>query len=55
MIAYDKGAIWGNHNYQLIGAIVNLGLATHNLGRRGTGVCRMGGHQEGYTRPPYLC
>ncbi|MCK7468818.1 MAG: hypothetical protein MZU91_12300 [Desulfosudis oleivorans] len=21
--------------------------------RRGTGVCRMGGHQEGYTRPPY--
>ena len=28
-------------------------LATHNVGRRGTGVVRMGGHQEGYTRPPY--
>ena len=28
-------------------------LATQNVGRRGTGVCRMGGHQEGYTRPPY--
>jgi arsenite oxidase large subunit len=23
------------------------------VGRRGTGVVRMGGHQEGYTRPPY--
>ena len=31
----------------------SLVLATHNVGRRGTGVCRMGGHQEGYTRPPY--
>lgn len=53
MIAYEKGAIWGNNNYRLISSIVDLGLATHNVGRRGTGVCRMGGHQEGYTRPPY--
>jgi arsenite oxidase large subunit len=53
MIAYEKGAIWGNDNYRLIGSIVNLALATHNVGRRGAGVCRMGGHQEGYTRPPY--
>ncbi|MCG8425556.1 MAG: arsenate reductase (azurin) large subunit [Proteobacteria bacterium] len=53
MTVYEKGAIWGNDNYKLISTIVNLGLATHNLGRRGTGVCRMGGHQEGYTRPPY--
>ena len=28
-------------------------IATHNVGRRGTGCVRMGGHQEGYTRPPY--
>jgi len=32
---------------------VDLVLATHNVGRRGTGVCRLGGHQEGYARPPY--
>lgn len=34
-------------------ALVDLVLATRNVGRRGTGVVRMGGHQEGYTRPPY--
>lgn len=29
-------------------------IATHNVGgRRGTGCVRMGGHQEGYTRPPH--
>jgi arsenite oxidase large subunit len=32
---------------------VDLVLATRNVGRRGTGVVRMGGHQEGYARPPY--
>lgn len=32
---------------------MSLVLATENVGRRGTGVCRLGGHQEGYTRPPY--
>jgi len=53
MFAYEKGVIWGNNNYSIIASIVNLTLATHNVGRRGTGVVRMGGHQEGYTRPPY--
>ena len=50
---YEKGIIWGNDNYVIQSALVSLGIATHNVGRRGTGVCRMGGHQEGYTRPPY--
>ncbi|MFP4683248.1 MAG: arsenate reductase (azurin) large subunit [Ectothiorhodospira sp.] len=50
---YEKGVIWGNDNYRIQSAIVNLALATHNVGRRGTGVSRVGGHQEGYTRPPY--
>ncbi|MFN3982883.1 MAG: arsenate reductase (azurin) large subunit, partial [Caldilinea sp.] len=53
MFAYEKGVIWGNNNYSTIGSIVNLALATHNIGRRGTGCSRMGGHQEGYARPPY--
>jgi arsenite oxidase large subunit len=51
--AYEKGIIWGNDNYVIQSALVGLVLATHNVGRRGAGVCRMGGHQEGYTRPPY--
>ncbi|MBV1790260.1 arsenate reductase (azurin) large subunit [Marinobacterium sp. D7] len=50
---YEKGIIWGNDNYRIQSALVDLVLATHNLGRRGTGVCRLGGHQEGYARPPY--
>lgn len=50
---YEKGIIWGNDNYVIQSALVSLCLATQNVGRRGTGVCRMGGHQEGYTRPPY--
>jgi arsenite oxidase large subunit len=50
---YEKGIIWGNDNYLIQSALVDLVLATHNVGRRGTGVVRMGGHQEGYTRPPY--
>ena len=53
MHAYEKGIIWGNDNYLIQSALVDLVLATHNAGRRGTGVVRMGGHQEGYTRPPY--
>ena len=48
---YEKGIIWGNDNYRTIGAVVNLSLATGNIGREGTGCCRMGGHQEGYYRP----
>jgi arsenite oxidase large subunit len=49
---YEKGVIWGNDNYRVIGSIVNIGLATGNIGREGGGVCRLGGHQEGYVRPP---
>jgi arsenite oxidase large subunit len=49
--AYEKGIIWGNDNYRTIGALVNIGLATGNIGREGGGVCRLGGHQEGYMRP----
>lgn len=53
MHAYEKGIIWGNDNYRIQSALVDLVLATHNIGRRGTGCVRMGGHQEGYARPPY--
>jgi arsenite oxidase large subunit len=53
MHAYEKGIIWGNDNYLIQSALVDLVLATRNVGRRGTGVVRMGGHQEGYTRPPH--
>jgi arsenite oxidase large subunit len=49
--AYEKGIIWGNDNYRTIGALVNIALATGNVGREGGGVCRLGGHQEGYMRP----
>ena len=49
--AYEKGIIWGNDNYRTIGALVNIGLSTGNIGREGGGVCRLGGHQEGYYRP----
>lgn len=51
MFAYEKGLIWGNDNYRTNGAIVNLALATGNVGRPGGGVVRLGGHQEGYVRP----
>ena len=53
MHGYEKGIIWGNDNYLIQSALLDLVLATHNVGRRGTGCVRMGGHQEGYTRPPY--
>jgi len=53
MHGYEKGIIWGNDNYRIQSALVDLVLATHNVGRRGTGVVRLGGHQEGYARPPY--
>jgi arsenite oxidase large subunit len=53
MHAYEKGIIWGYDNYRIQSALVDLVLATRNVGRRGTGVVRMGGHQEGYARPPY--
>jgi len=50
---YEKGIIWGNDNYLIQSSLLDLVIATHNVGRRGTGCVRMGGHQEGYTRPPY--
>lgn len=53
MHAYEKGIIWGNDNYRIQSALLDVVLATRNIGRRGTGCVRMGGHQEGYTRPPY--
>ena len=49
--AYEKGVIWGNDNYRTVGALVNIALATGNIGREGGGCCRLGGHQEGYYRP----
>jgi arsenite oxidase large subunit len=51
--SFEKGAIWGNDNYRIQAALINLVLATRNVGRRGTGAVRLGGHQEGYCRPPY--
>ena len=51
MIGYEKGIIWGNDNYRTNGGIVNISLATHNIGQMGGGCVRMGGHQEGYVRP----
>ncbi|PQO23319.1 arsenate reductase (azurin) large subunit [Rhodobacteraceae bacterium WD3A24] len=51
MIGYEKGVIWNNDNYRTNGAIVNISLATGNIGRLGGGCVRMGGHQEGYVRP----
>jgi arsenite oxidase large subunit len=53
MHAYEKGIIWGNDNYNIQAALLNLVIATQNVGRRGTGCVRMGGHQEGYVRPPH--
>lgn len=53
LLQYEKGLIWGLKNYENIAAIVDLGLLTGNLGKPGTGVSRMGGHQEAYVRPPY--
>lgn len=53
MFAYEKGLIWGNDNYATNQALVNIALATGNLGRAGGGCVRLGGHQEGYVRPDY--
>ena len=52
-IYYEKGIIWGIKNYENVASIVNLAILTHSVGRVGTGVCRAGGHQEGYCRPHY--
>lgn len=52
MMCYEKGLIWGNDNYRTNAALANLCFATQNVGREGTGCVRLGGHQEGYVRPP---
>ena len=49
---YEKGIIWGIKNYENVASIVNVAILTHSVGRVGTGICRLGGHQEGYCRPP---
>ena len=43
MHPYEKGIIWGNDNYVIQWALVELVLATQNVGRRGTGVCGWAG------------
>ncbi len=53
LLHYEKGLIWGLKNYENVAAIVDLGLLTGNVGKPGTGISRLGGHQEGYVRPPY--
>ncbi len=53
MFSYEKGLIWGNDNYRTNASLVNLALATGNIGRPGGGCVRLGGHQEGYVRPDY--
>jgi arsenite oxidase large subunit len=50
---YEKGLIWGLKNYENIASAVDLALLTGNLGKPGTGCGRLGGHQEGYSRPGY--
>ncbi|MBM3567069.1 MAG: arsenate reductase (azurin) large subunit, partial [Alphaproteobacteria bacterium] len=52
LLHYEKGLIWGLKNYENIAAIVDLALLTGNVGKPGTGVSRLGGHQEAYVRPP---
>jgi arsenite oxidase large subunit len=53
LLHYEKGLIWGLKNYENVAALVDLGLLTGNVGKPGTGISRMGGHQEGYVRPAY--
>ncbi|HYC38690.1 MAG TPA: arsenate reductase (azurin) large subunit [Usitatibacter sp.] len=53
LLHYEKGLIWGLKNYENIAALVDLGLLTGNVGKPGTGISRLGGHQEGYVRPAY--
>jgi len=53
LLHYEKGLIWGLKNYENVAAIVDLGLLTGNVGKPGTGISRLGGHQEAYVRPPY--
>ncbi|NQU62236.1 MAG: arsenate reductase (azurin) large subunit [Rhodospirillales bacterium] len=53
LMHYEKGLIWGLKNYEGVASVIDLALLTGNIGRPGTGASRLGGHQEGYVRPPY--
>jgi len=53
LMHYEKGLIWGLKNYEGVASVIDLALLTGNIGRPGTGASRLGGHQEGYIRPPY--
>jgi arsenite oxidase large subunit len=53
LLHYEKGLIWGLKNYENVAAIIDLALLTGNVGKPGTGISRLGGHQEAYVRPPY--
>ena len=53
LFLYEKGLIWGLKNYENVASVVDLALLTGNLGKPGTGCGRLGGHQEGYSRPNY--
>jgi arsenite oxidase large subunit len=52
LLHYEKGLIWGIKNYENLASIVGLTLLTGNVGKPGAGCSRLGGHQEGYVRPP---
>ncbi len=51
LLLYEKGLIWGLKNYENVASVVDLALLTGNLGKPGAGCSRLGGHQEGYSRP----
>lgn len=53
LFLYEKGLIWGLKNYENVASVVDLALLTGNLGKPGAGCGRLGGHQEGYSRPDY--
>lgn len=53
LLLYEKGLIWGLKNYENVASVVDLALLTGNVGKTGAGCSRLGGHQEGYSRPSY--
>ncbi len=53
LFLYEKGLIWGLKNYENVASVVDLALLTGSIGKPGTGCGRLGGHQEGYSRPAY--
>lgn len=53
LLIFEKGMIWNLKNYDQIASLAQLSVLSNNVGRRGTGCGRQGGHQEGYVRPGY--